>query len=75
MTSPPTRRSGPKAAPQTPAKKSNTDDTTTAPPADPTYDDEAPELEGYTSDPLTADEWSAVCLAESRDIALSEVAP
>lgn len=44
------------------------------PPPDPTYDDEAPELEGYETDPLTADEWSAICLAESRDVALAEVA-
>ena len=32
MTPPPTRRSGPKAAPQTPAKKSKTHGTTRRPP-------------------------------------------
>lgn len=70
-------RSGPKAAPQTPAKKSDDQCSSryTPPPPDPEYDDDAPELEGYETDPLTADEWSAICLAESRDLALGEVAP
>lgn len=39
------------------------------------YDLAAPEALGYESDPLTADEWSAICLAESRDVALTELAP
>ena len=47
----------------------------TPPPPDPDYDDEAPELEGYESDPLTADMWAAICRSEAQDIALSEVAP
>lgn len=33
------------------------------------YDLEAPEAAGYSSDPLTADEWSAIWRAESRDLA------
>ena len=68
-------RSGPKAAPQTPAKKSDQQRSSryTPPPPDPEYD-ALVDLEGYESDPLTADEWGAICLAESRDVALAEVA-
>lgn len=61
------------AAPRTPAKESDTTKGT-PPPPDPTYDDDAPELEGYESDPLTADHWSALCLAADRG-ELAEVAP
>ncbi len=62
------------AAPRTPAKESDTPKGTRAD-VDVEYDLAAPEALGYESDPLTADEWSAICLAESRDVALTELAP
>lgn len=40
----------------------------TPPPPDLEYD-ELVDLEGYETDPLTADEWAAICLAEARDLA------
>lgn len=35
-------------------------------PPDPDYDLEAGDASGYTSDPLTADRWAALCLAVDR---------
>lgn len=68
--SPPTRRSGPNgtASHRTPARESEHHNST-PPPADPEYDLAVGDASGYTSDPLTADEWAAVCMAEARDLA------
>ena len=64
-----TRRSGPHDRPaphQTPGEESDTPESITR---EHDYDLMCPDLEGYTSDPLTADEWGAICLAEARDLA------
>lgn len=72
--SPPARRSGPEeaASHRTPAGESDTPEGTTGD-VEVDYDLAAPEALGYSTDPLTADEWGAICLAESRDVSLSEV--
>ena len=64
-------RSGPKAAPQTPAKKSDDQRSSryTPPTPDPA---EYVGLDGYESDPLTADAWAAICMAADRS-GLAEV--
>lgn len=70
-----TRRSAPQGASPERRRQASSATDCSAPPPDHDYDRWALELEGYTSDPLTADEWGAICLAESRDVALSEAAP
>lgn len=70
-----TRERAPKGPSPKPAAKRKLAGDSTPPPPDPEYDAAAGDLEGYTSDPLTADAWAAICMAEQRDIALSEVAP
>ena len=42
------------------------DGDSTPPPPDPEYDEQAVDLEGFTTDPLTADRWAALCLAADR---------
>lgn len=65
-----TRRSGPQAAPRTPAKKSNRKRSTCYKPGPPDAEyDDLTEALGYSSDPITADEWAAICMAEARDLA------
>ena len=71
-----TRRSAPVGGPShKPAAKLKLTSESTAPPPNPDYDDDAPELEGHASDNLTEAEWRAVFAREARDLALLEVAP
>lgn len=73
MTSPPERERRPgKGGAESRGGRRLTADST-PPPPDPEYDDGAPELEGYETDPLTADWWAAVSLAADRG-ELEEVA-
>ena len=64
--SPPTRerRPGQGGAESRGGRRLNGD--STPPPPDPEYDDLVPDAVGYTSDPLTADWWAAVCRAVDR---------
>lgn len=41
----------------------------TPPPPDLEYAEKVGDAAGYSTDPLTADEWAAICLAEARDLA------
>lgn len=74
MTSPPERERHPGGRGAAESRGGRNRSQSTPPPPDVDYDDHAPELEGYTSDPLTADLWAAICMAADRG-EFAEVAP
>ena len=70
MTSPPERERRPGQGGAESRGGRRLDGDFTPPPPDHDYDEKVTDpAEVVTTDPLTADEWGAICLAEARDLA------